>query len=233
MDRNFSSNETDGFECRTYHGFEIDLGLEEDELFSRMKAVCRTCIRKARKSGVVIEEARDSESFADEYYAQLRDVFGKQELVPTYDLGRVRALIKWLNPTGNLLLLQARDTSGKCIATGIFPALHQRAFFWGAASFRSEQILRPNELLMWHAILYWKRRAIRFFDMGGSGEYKRKYGCNEIAVPWLRSSRYSVLSQLRLAMASFIRAQQFVRGRWQSHSQHAVANAHRESRIGS
>jgi len=33
--------------------------------------------------------------------------------------------------------------------------------------------------------------------MGGGGEYKRKYGGHEIAVPWVRKSKYRFLGYLR------------------------------------
>ena len=51
--------------------------------------VCRRCIRKAEKKGVIIEEAQDLR-FSTEYFAQLTDVFAKQNLVPTYGIERVQ-----------------------------------------------------------------------------------------------------------------------------------------------
>ena len=57
--------------------WEVDLRRPEEEIFGGMTSACRRCIRKAEKVGVTIEEADDLE-FADDYYAQLRDVFAKQ-----------------------------------------------------------------------------------------------------------------------------------------------------------
>ena len=59
---------------RLYHGFEVDLRRAEHELFARMTSACRRCVRKAENKGVSVEAAHDLE-FADEYYAQLQDVF--------------------------------------------------------------------------------------------------------------------------------------------------------------
>ena len=100
--------------------FETDLTRSEDQLFGAMEGACRRCIRKAEKSGVTVEEAHD-DAFADDYYLQLTDVFGKQRLVPTYGVERVRALIRCLSRDGQVLLLRARDPEGKCIATGSTP----------------------------------------------------------------------------------------------------------------
>ncbi len=185
-----------GFRCTYYASYRTDLRRSEDEIFNSMESACRRCIRKAEKSGVIIEEARDS-AFADEYYQQLRDVFARQGLVPTYDLERVRAVIRNLHPAGRLLLLRARDPQGRCIATGIFPGFNKIAEFWGNASVRAGQILRPNEAIHWYAMRYWRNRGVEIYDWGGEGKYKEKYGCASHRVPWLSKSRYKLVWKLR------------------------------------
>ncbi len=199
-----------GFNCDFYPSYRTDLTRSEEEIFQSMDSACRRCIRKAEKSGVTIEEADDS-GFADEYYEQLKDVFSKQGLVPTYGADRVRTLIKHVRPSGNLLLLRARDAEGKCIATGIFPGFNQIAEFWGNASVRSSQILRPNEAIHWYVMRYWKRRGATVYDWGGGGSYKEKYGCVAHEVPWFAKSRYQFVSRLRdEAKKMFDRKQRFL-----------------------
>jgi Acetyltransferase (GNAT) domain len=199
-----------GFTCEFYSSYRTDLRKSEDDLFASMDGACRRCIRKAEKSGVTIEEAHDL-AFADEYFEQLVDVFAKQELIPTYKVDRVRALIKHLEPNGKILLLRARDPDRKCIATGIFPGFNKIAEFWGNASFRSSQILRPNELMHWYAMRYWKSRGVEIYDWGGEGKYKEKYGCVPHRVPWFTKSRFEVISKLRdQAKKMFDRKQRFL-----------------------
>ena len=198
MDRNLTVSDLGGLgvQYRVYRGFEIDLTRDEDELFSNMTSACRRCVRKAEKEGIVVEEAHDLE-FADEYYAQLKDVFAKQSLVPTYGIERVRQLITHVHPTGHLLLLRARDRLGRCIATGIFPHMNGAMYFWGGASWRQHQLLRPNEAIQCYAMKIGKQKGLRTYDMGGGGEYKRKYGGSEIEVPWFRKSKYPWIRYLR------------------------------------
>ena len=199
-----------GFTSEFYKSYRTDLRRSEEELFTAMDSACRRCIRKAEKDGVIIEEAHDL-AFADEYYEQLVDVFAKQSLVPTYTVHRVRALIRKLEPTGRLLLLRARDPKGRCIATGLFPGFNKIAEFWGNASFRSGQSLRPNELIHWYAMRYWKRRGVEVYDWGGEGKYKEKYGCVPYQVPWLTKSRHEWVSKLRdEARKMFQRKQRFL-----------------------
>ncbi len=213
MDRHLAPADgvASGFDYSDLFTYEIDLNRSEDQLFGAMDSACRRCIRKAVKSGVTIEEAHDL-AFAEDYYAQLQDVFAKQQLVPTYRKQRVQALLEHLLPTGNLLLLRARDPRGECIATGIFPAFNTTCYFWGGASWRSGQQLRPNEAIQWYAMRYWKRRGIACFNMGGGGSYKEKYGGRPVSVPWFRKSKYSLLSSCRQNMKSLHKLMQQTKG---------------------
>jgi hypothetical protein len=179
-----------GFQHGIYRTSIVDLTPDEDAIYSAMSSKsCRYCIRKAEKLGVVIEEAYD-EGFADDYYAQLCDVFAKQSLIPTYGKRRVQLLIRHLLPTGNLLLLRAREPQGRCIATGIFLGMNQYAYFWGNASWRQDQHLCPNEAIHWHAMRYWKRKGVHFYDFCGGGLYKRKYGGRQIESYHLWKNKY-------------------------------------------
>lgn len=201
-----------GFDVRLHDSYETDLRQSEDQIFGGMNSACRRCIRKAEKSGVIAMEANDL-AFADEYYAQLQDVFAKQALVPTYGVERVRALIRHLQPSGRLLLVRAVSPEGACIGTGIYPAYNRLAELWGNASCRTSQILRPNETLHWYAMRYWKSRGAEIFDWGGGGTYKEKYGPRKIAVPWFSKSRYRILGTLREQAARVVRMKQVLAGR--------------------
>jgi CelD/BcsL family acetyltransferase involved in cellulose biosynthesis len=176
----------------------IDLSPDQDRLFGAMASACRRNIRKAAKSGVVIEEADPGDrEFADDFYHQLRDVFAKQNLVPTYSIERVRALIRNLAPAGRILLLRARDPEGRCVATAVLPWYHRTMYFWGGASYREHQHLRPNEALIWHALRWAKERGVTEFDFVGGNAYKAKYGTTEVPVPWARRSRSPLVAGLR------------------------------------
>lgn len=213
-----------GFEIDAYRSYETDLTQSEEEIFNRMSSACRRCIRKAEKTGVRIEQAHD-ELFAAEYYEQLKDVFAKQGLVPSYDLNRVKSLVRNLLPTGHLLLLRALDPNGQCIATGIYPGMNKVAEFWGNASFRHSQNFRPNEMLHWHAMRHWKARGVEVFDWGGGGEYKEKYGVKPISVPWIRKSRYRVIGGLRQQSKKIFRLKQRFLGTLQTIASHETMHA--------
>lgn len=180
----------------TFTTYDVDLSGTEDEVFGAFSSACRRAIRRSEKIGLIVEEA-EPEGFAEEYYAQLEDVFAKQNLRPTYGVDRVQSLVRHMHPSGRLLLLRARDPEGNAIATGLFPALVSTMFFWGGASFQSGQHHRPNEAIFWHALRYWKQRGATTFDLGGGGDYKRKFGGREITIPHVARPRVEVLWYLR------------------------------------
>lgn len=198
MDRHLTEADAKaaGFRYRLFNGFEVDLSDGENMLLSRMAPSTRRNIRKAEREGISVVPA-DDEKFIDDYFEQLQEVFNRQNLKPTYPKKRVQSLIKHLLPTGRLLLLRALHPDGTCIGTGIFPADHHRMYFWGGASKAKTRILRPNEAIQWFAMRYWQQRSVICYDMGGGGEYKRKYGGRKISVPWLRYSAYPGLDLFR------------------------------------
>jgi Acetyltransferase (GNAT) domain len=185
-----------GFDVRVGTTFVSDLAEDEDVLYSRMGNSTRRAIRKSEKSGVTIEVA-SPDGFAEEFYAHLIDVFAKQRLRPTYDRERVEGLVRCVHPSGDLLLLRARDPEGRSIATGIFPGYNRRSYFWGNGSLREHQILRPNEAIHWSAMRYWRERGIATHDWGGAGDYKQKYGGKRVQTLHFRISRYAAIGVAR------------------------------------
>ena len=202
-----------GFEAEIGDTYVSDLRVGEDELFSRMDSSTRRAIRKAEKVGVTVEAA-SPEGFADEYYGHLIDVFAKQHLRPTYDRGRVEALIESVHPTGSLLLVRARDVEGRSIATGIFPGFNDLSYFWGNGSLREFQILRPNEAIHWFAMRYWRGRGVAAHNWGGGGDYKQKYGGDHVDTLHLRISRYGAIGSARqLARSAYYLPRRVMRKR--------------------
>ena len=201
-----------GFESDLGLTYEVDLAGDEPAILGRMSSACRRAIRKAEKSGVTVTLVAGP-GFADEFYAQLQDVFARQSLVPTYGVERVCALIECLEPTGRLLLLRAVAPDGRSIATGIFPAFNGTGYFWGGASLRADQILRPNEAIFWYAMRYWRERGVTTLDLGGAGDYKRRYGPRELWLPWFRRSRVPGLRLMRTVAREAVSRRQAWLGR--------------------
>ena len=180
--------------------FELDLTRDEEVIFAGMSSACRRAIRKGERVKLRVEEAHGV-AFADEYYAQLRDVFAKQGRRPPYGPERVREMIRCVEPSGNLLMLRAVAPGGERVGTALFLCGSDFAYFWGGASWRSHQILRPNEAVFWHAIRLCRERGIPMLDFGGGGDYKRKFGPRARVIASVRISRVPGMLPLRDAAA--------------------------------
>jgi hypothetical protein len=199
LDRRLSFEELEGVpraELAPFKTFEVDLTAAEDDLFAAMSSACRRAVRRGRKIGVRVEPA-SGEGFADEYYAQLEDIFARQSMRPPYPVERVRELIRCVEPSGRLLMLRAVSPDDEPIASAIFPVFNRFAYFWGGASWRSKQIMRPNEAIFWHAIRHVRQLGVPLLDLGGRGDYKRKYGGRAVERPFMRRSRLPGLLALR------------------------------------
>ncbi len=163
----------------------LDIDRPDEEIMGGFKSECRTLIRQFEKRGARLEAVPPSESFANEYYDQLIDVFAKQNLKPHNSRRQVIRLMEaFRDKPENLLCVRVTEPeNGKCIATSIFPGFGDTAYFWGAASWREFQHYRPNEYMIWTAIKYWRERGCKTFDMVGLRDYKKKFGPVEYAYP--------------------------------------------------
>ncbi len=183
VDLNIQEDDLKGlpYHVREVHNYELDLTKSEEELLASMEnKYVRRAIRRAIKKGVVIEEANDPE-FADEYYAQYLEVMKRQSLSPLYGLDFVRQMISRFRSSGNLLLLRARNTEGKCVATIIDFVYNKAAVGWGAASWKQYQHLNPNELMIWYEMKKVKEMEAEVLNLGDmKKQFKQKFGAQRV-----------------------------------------------------
>lgn len=212
-DRNLTLDQMagSGYQVETGKTFVVGLDQPEELILGRMRSTTRNYIRQAMRRGLAIERASNVE-FADDFHTQLTEVFARQGLVPTYPVERVRDLISTLEPTGQLLLLRARDPSGNCLATLVTVGRGCTATLWGAASVRSKADGHPNELLQWEAIRHWRAAGASRYDMGGGGEYKAKYGGAQTTTGHFYRSRWPILRVGRSAVRRLARTSQVIGG---------------------
>lgn len=201
-----------GFYTHSIETLELGINFGDAALFKNMKPDCRNFIRQFERRGATLEYAVPNDEFAEEYYAQLKDVFSKQRLVTTYSINKVKCLLKNLKDSGNILCLRVRDPEGNSIATSIFPGYNKKFFFWGGASYRSTQSYRPNEYMIFKAIQYWRDNGCEVFDMVGVRDYKLKFGSHEEYYACIIDSKYKILIMLqKIASMIFYKSTQ-IRG---------------------
>lgn len=181
IDRKISVEEAQAENIKAFPVGTLQLDINKDDagLFKQMKTDCRNFIRQFERRGASLEIAEPDDAFAKDYYDQLIDVFAKQGMVPTYSLEKVKCLLRNLKDSTEILCLRVRNPEGEPIATSLFLGFQKRFFFWGGASYRTQQNYRPNEYMIWTAMQYWRERGCEIFDMVGIRDYKRKFGSHE------------------------------------------------------
>jgi CelD/BcsL family acetyltransferase involved in cellulose biosynthesis len=201
-----------GYTVESGATYLADLTGPEDAVLARMAARTRTYVRRAVRDGLTVQVATDPD-FAEEYHAQLTDVFSRQGLVPTYGVQRVQQLIRTVGPSGQLLLLRVRDPDGASLATGISVGRHELAVNWGTAHRREGAGMHPNELLWWETMRSWRERGATCYDLGGRGDYKAKYGGVLTDTVRFHRSGPAWLARGRSAVEQLTKVRQIVAGR--------------------
>jgi len=196
-----------GYNTDVSETLELEINHTDEELFKIFKTDCRNFIRQFERRGAILERAIPNDDFAEEYYEQLKDVFAKQGLVPTYSLEKVKSLLRHLIDGETVLCQRVKDPNGNSIATSIFLGYNKTFYFWGGASYRSGQHFRPNEYMIWNAIKFWRDKGYQTFDMVGVRDYKRKFGSHEVKYAHLMLARYPWIIYLRnLAKSAYFKS---------------------------
>ena len=186
-----------GYIIDTAETLELRVDADDKQMYKNMKTDCRNFINQFERRGATIEFATPDDSFAEEYYTQLLDVFAKQNLVPTHGVDLIKKMLKHLSEANNILCLRVRDPEGLSIATSIYPGFNKKFFFMMGASLRPYQQYRPNEYMIYTAMKYWRDRGCEEFDMVGIRPYKKKFGSWEERYPIIIAPKYKILYHLK------------------------------------
>lgn len=198
-DRDINEEELEKYKIRHYSFETLELKIDktDEELWKDFKTDCRNFIRQFDRRGALLEIADPNDEFAEEYYAELIDVFAKQGMTPTYSCEKVKCLLRNMRESGNVLCLRVKTPEGKPAATSIFFCDKNKFYFWGGASYREHQHYRPNEAMIWEAIKYFRNKGIKVFDMVGNRPYKQKFGPKTETYYTMQFARFSILFPLR------------------------------------
>jgi len=141
--------------------FILDLTLTKEEIWKKLKKGLRNEIRRAKKKGVIVREAKTSEDF-DNWYGIYNTTasakgFGSQP----YDL--VRDLFKRADLSKLFItLVENKIVGGMFFLTGNYP------MYWLSGFDREYRHLNVGALNMYEAVLRFKNTGYRLLDLGGA-----------------------------------------------------------------
>lgn len=204
-----------GFQDQTVFTYRAPLfPRDEAKTFKQLKVSARRNVKRAQRLGLITRFEED-ESFVDEHYAQLKEVYRRGGFSVPFGKQRVLEFFRQLKASGNLLAISVYLPGGRVnIATGIFFIEGTELYLWMWAHRQHYRWYRPTELMTWTVM----QRAIQLgcetFDMMGGGEFKQKFGAERDVskIRWMRG-RHRWLMAARQVVKTVYGWQQGFRGR--------------------
>ncbi len=137
-------------------------------------------VRKAEKAGVVVRTCSGTDEEIAEYQRMLEGTFARSRKRPPHPFALYRALVRSLIPPGRLLFLAA-EANGSTLAMSLFVHDEHEMFYTSGTSLPDVGRYAPNNLIQWHAIRFAVERALRRYDLGGTGipgvdRFKQSFG---------------------------------------------------------
>ena len=190
-----------GFRCRKrFETYVIRLQRSEDELWNALKGECRSRVRKARKTGIVVRSEQDP-GFVKELWELATGVFAKSGKKPTFSRSLLERMWEHMHARGLLEVMSAFHEDRR-IATLVLPRDDRRIYYWAGGSTPDSLQYGPNNLLHWEAIMAARAAGLEAYDFisveGGAGRFKRTFGPDvEVAAMHWERSRSRVSDTLK------------------------------------
>jgi hypothetical protein len=177
--------EPEGYRKETAFTHLLDLDeMTEESLWESYKKRIRRDVRKAEKSGIRIDEARDLKE-VDILFDLYLETMERNEAYNVWTRKMLHAIYHHLVKKGEAEFLLAK-LRGEVIAGIILLFSPETVYYFFAASAKKHLSLCPNDLLVHHGICLTIRKGKRFFDLMTSHQkdvalmnFKEKWGAQK------------------------------------------------------
>jgi hypothetical protein len=174
----------------SYLTHDLDLERSESEILSGLNEGHRRNIKKAMKDNLKIRLDPSRESLGDFY--RLQCLTRKRHGLPPQPLSFFKNVLDYVL-SQNLGIIVSALVSGKVIASSVFFHFGPNVIFKYGASDTGFLSHRPNNLVMWEAIKWYKGRGARRLNLGrtevdnqGLRRFKLSWGPSESALNYYR-----------------------------------------------
>lgn len=176
MNSNQPILEQNGFAYEEHLNFLIDLNRPRQAVWKAVRSNAQRNIRKAQKSGVVIEEVEDAGGVTAAYDI-LEQVY-KRIQVPLPHLSLFQATFEVLRPKEMVKILLAKidDKTIGALTLLIYKGV---VIYWYTGALREYSSYRANDLLVWQALEWACEQGYHTFDFGGAGKPDEEYGVRD------------------------------------------------------
>jgi len=173
-----------------FHGHSLDLRDGAEVLFNKFASSVRRAIRKAERSGLTVRLSTSEEAIREFYrlHARTRRRHGLPPQPFLFFQNIYREIIK----PGLGFVAVAHDGSKTAAAAVYFHTEKNAVFKFGASDERCQD-LRPNNLVMWHAIRHLACNDVETLHLGrtshrneGLRRFKLAWGAGEEPIEYFR-----------------------------------------------
>lgn len=179
-----------------FFNHNIDLGAGEKKIHSRFRSNTKRNIKKALKSGVEVNLHQSMESVKD--FCHLNFMTRKKHGLPPQPSFFFKKIYEHIISKGLGFVVLATYKNKK-IAGAIYFHIGEKAIYKFGAYDKNYQELRPNNLVMWHAIQWYSQNNYKSFDFGITGSqneglrhFKLGWGVDEKIISYYR---YNLLTK--------------------------------------
>lgn len=155
----------------------IDLDCPAETILQRIGKRTRKQIRKGLRDQIVqMDEVSDLSDLAH-WYQTLQKTYTNAQ-VPLADFSLFEAAYEELHPKGMAKFLLAR-VDGVTAACSIELPYKDTIYGWYGGSDRAYSRYLPNEMLIWHILVWGANNGYRVYDFGGAGKPDEEYGVRD------------------------------------------------------
>ncbi len=174
----------------SFYSHTLNLSQDEDKVFSGFRDSAQRNVKKALREGVEINIYKSLESI-NKFY-QLNCITRKTHGLPPQPYYFFKNIYDFIisRDLGFIVLASYKK---RTIAGAVFFHLGKKAFFKYAASNRTYQHLRPNNLVMWEGIKWYCKNGYKIFYFGrtelknkGLRQFKAGWGTKENIIKYYR-----------------------------------------------
>ena len=174
-----------------YYCHELEIDKEPSDILRSFRKGTKSAIKKAERDGLVsIDISTSLEALKDYYF--LHCLTRKRLGVPPQPFKFFLKIYEFIISKGKGVIISA-NCNNKNVASGIFLHHNKHVIYKFGASRPGFHKLRPTNLLLWHAILFYSNKNCKYFNFGrtdinnkGLLTFKRGWGTNETLLKYYR-----------------------------------------------
>lgn len=190
----------------------VDTKQSEEILWSNLRyKSCKYSINKAHKEGLkirIIEDVKDIPAFVDKLSSLIENVSDrkKEKRHKHHSKKNLLALCNALFPNRIIMIQVLGELDGakeEVLSSAIFCIGGNVSTYFSGASNKAYMKYCPNELMVWEGMKMLHQKGGSDMIMGGTADYKKKFGSQYAYLPMMVFSRYQLLLGIRARLKRF------------------------------